>query len=51
MNYYDALEETISKLDAVREIHLHHLDIEEFFHDCGELDEYQGSIILNWLGY
>lgn len=51
MTYEEAMEAIVSKAAAIAEIRRHHQDPVEFFDDVGERDEYQGSLVLEWLGY
>ena len=50
-NEQDAREATVSKVQAVREIIRHDCDPAEFFAEVGERDTYEGSEVLDWLGY
>ena len=55
MSYDEAVEATISRAQALREIAKH--DIGEpdaaalFFQEVGDRPEYTGAEVLNWLGY
>ena len=51
MNYHEAVESTVSRLEAIREIQRHGQDPEEFFSDVGDREEYRGAVVLRWLGY
>lgn len=51
MNYLEALEVTVSKKEAQREIEKHQLLWDDFIEECGDCEEYKGDTILNWLGY
>jgi len=51
MTYEEAMEAIVSKAAAMAEIRRHDHDPVEFFSEVGERDEYQGSEILEWLGY
>ncbi len=51
MTYEEAMEAVVSKAAAIAEIRGHDQDPVEFFAEVGERDEYQGSEILEWLGY
>ena len=54
MNYDEAVEATVSKAEAKREIQKHDWDgdaWETFLEDVGEKEEYLGQEVLDWLGY
>ena len=61
MNYFEAMESTITKEDALKEIRKHFtgdaltsnacLNVEEFLEDVGDKENYKGSEVLDWLGY
>ena len=51
MNYEEAMETTVTKEEAKKEISLHGLSFEDFVLDCGDRKSYKGSTVLNWLGY
>lgn len=47
----DAMELTISRAAALREIRRHGCMVQEFFDEVGDRDEYTGAEVLIWLGY
>lgn len=51
MNYWEALIATVSKAEAKQEIERHACDFDEFLQEVGDREEYEGSEILDWLGY
>ncbi len=51
MTFDEAMDATVTKAEAVAEIRRHDQDPRDFFAEIGEQDEYQGSEILEWLGY
>lgn len=53
MTYYESAEdEVISKERAVQELNKHGvIDTKEFFTDCGNLEFYIATDVLEWLGY
>ena len=52
MNYLEAIEATVSRETAKREIAKHDCDgWEVFLSEIGDKAEYQGHEILDWLGY
>ncbi len=53
MDYYESAEDIIiTRARALRELELHHCgDIEEFFEDLGDKEEYNAQEVLIWLGY
>lgn len=51
MDYDEAVEATVSRQEAVREIRAHGHDPEEFFSEVGDREEYRGAVVLRWLGY
>lgn len=51
MTFDDAMESTVTKGEAKREIRLHHCDWAEFVTEYGDHDEYSGETVLIWLGY
>lgn len=51
MNESEAREITVTASEARAEIQLHGLAWSDFVHDTGARDEYEGSEILDWLGY
>ena len=42
---------TVSRKTAVREVEDHQLNPADFFADVGDKDWYEGSEVLDWLGY
>lgn len=53
MDYYESAEDIIiTRSRALRELKLHNCeDIEEFFDDLGDKEEYDAQEVLIWLGY
>lgn len=51
MDYETACAVTVTKACAVREVLKHCADVQEFFADLGEHEEYSGQVVLDWLGY
>jgi hypothetical protein len=51
MSYTDAIESTVTRDQARREIAAHHCQWAEFIAECGDRDEYAGADVLGWLGY
>lgn len=51
MDYQEAREAMVTREEAKAEIAAHHLDWEDFVEEYGDLDEYLGEDVLNWLGY
>ena len=50
----DAREATVSKATALRELDNHGMsqkDVDLFLKEVGNKEEYEGSEVLNWLGY
>lgn len=50
-NYEDALEATVTKAQALREVKRHQCDEQEFLQEVGDKEAYVGSEILQYLGY
>jgi hypothetical protein len=46
-----AMEATVSKAQARREIEKHNASWAEFVAECGEYESYSGADVLGWLGY
>ena len=51
MGYSEAIEYTVTKEEARKEIRLHGLRFRDFTSDLGNKQNYSGSEVLNWLGY
>jgi len=51
MSYDDAIEATVTRREAMREIKAHGLDPQDFFDEVGRKEEYIGLDVLSWLGY
>lgn len=51
MDYSEACETTVSRSEALAELKAHDADLEEFFADVGNKEEYTGQEVLDWLGY
>ena len=50
-NYEDALEITLTALQAKREVEKHNLSFSDFINEVGDKESYKGEKVLNWLGY
>ena len=52
MDYLEACEAFVTKKEAKYEIEVQHgLNFSDFVADCGNSEEYQGQVVLDWLGY
>lgn len=51
MTYAEAMIARVSRMEAKREIAKHGASWAEFLADCGDLQEYDGATVLEWLGY
>jgi hypothetical protein len=51
MTFEEAMDAIVTKAEAEAEIRRHSQDPAEFFADIGERAEYDGSEVLEWLGY
>lgn len=53
MTYEDAMEEVVTRAEAKAEIDKHDVPggWELFLAEVGDKTEYEGSEVLNWLGY
>ena len=51
MDYHEAMHTTVSKAEVIRELRKHGATFEDFARDCGDHETYEGSTVLNWLGY
>tara|TARA_Y100000589_G_scaffold323139_1_gene357219 strand:+ start:647 stop:808 length:162 start_codon:yes stop_codon:yes gene_type:complete len=53
MDYYESAEDTIiTRERALLELARHHCqDIEQFFDDLGDRENYDAQEVLAWLGY
>lgn len=51
MSYEEALTETVTRQQAIRELVRHGVAPEEFFAELGDKEIYEGSEVLFWLGY
>lgn len=54
MDYEDAIEATVTRAEAIKELYAHGTpacEIALFYEEVGYKDEYKGSEVLNWLGY
>jgi hypothetical protein len=54
MEYQEAMEATVTKATAIRELQKHGMqseDLQMFFSEIGDKPSYTGSEVLNWLGY
>ena len=50
-NYEEALEITLTALQAKREVEKHNLSFNDFTNEIGDKESYTGEEVLNWLGY
>ena len=51
MTYYEAVGATVTRIQAQREVSAHGLSWEDFIADVGDKSEYQGTEVLDWVGY
>lgn len=51
MDYIDAINSTITRSQARREILKHNAEWSDFVAEHGEHAEYLGVTVLSWLGY
>ena len=51
MTYTEAYYVTVSRVEAKREIERHGCNWLEFINEVGDKQEYEGSDVLDWLGY
>lgn len=51
MDYNEAIDTTVSRAEARREIEKHCCSWAEFLQDVGDREEYEGYEVLDWLGY
>lgn len=53
MSYEDAIEATVTREEARREIERHDIDgtFDDFIREVGDRAEYTGEEVLAWLGY
>ena len=51
MDYEEAIEATVTKQEAKKEIELHYLRFSDFVLDHGNFETYKGNDVLKWLGY
>ena len=53
MSYEEAIETTVSREEARREIERHDIDgtFADFLSEVGDRAEYSGEEVLAWLGY
>lgn len=51
MDYYEAMQATVTKAQAAREIKKHDLEMVDFIAEVGDKEEYDGEEVLAWLGY
>jgi|TARA_R110000744_G_scaffold88265_2_gene172042 hypothetical protein len=52
MTYDEALESTVTRAEAIREIEgQHSLKFADFVEECGDHQSYSGAAVLEWLGY
>lgn len=51
MNEYEARLAKFSWNKVNRIVEDHGLDFQDFIDECGDLNEYEGSVVLDWLGY
>lgn len=52
-SYEDACEETVTRAEAKAEIDKHDCDggFAAFLAEVGDREEYEGKVVLDWLGY
>lgn len=41
----------VSRSEALQAVKWHGANVVEFFAECGDLQEYDGATVLEWLGY
>lgn len=54
MSYAEAIETTVTRQQAIRELQRHSVTEEglaEFFAECGDKPHYSGKEVLDWLNY
>ena len=51
MALLEAWESEVSRREAVTEVLLHNLSINDFYDECGYKGRYMGSDVLTFLGY
>ena len=51
MDFDEAMEAIVSRVEATLELQAHGRTFEEFASEVGEREEYKGSEVLEWLGY
>lgn len=51
MDYEEAMESTVSKKEAQREVAKHSCEWTEFVAEMGDKQTYKGADVLGWLGY
>lgn len=52
MSYEEAIQETVTRQQAIRELKRHSIvSLEEFFAEVGDRAEYAAKDVLDWLGY
>lgn len=51
MSYDEAVEATVTRLEAFAEIEKHGCDPIDFVEDEGNQETYPGHVVLGWLGY
>lgn len=51
VSYWEALDLTVTRDEARREIEKHECDFLEFLREVGDRPEYEGKEVLDWLGY
>lgn len=51
MDYDEAMQATVSRNEARKEVCLHSANWGDFLADCGDKSEYRGADVLAWLGY
>lgn len=51
MDYEEAIEATVTRAQAQREIECHGLRFADFVSEVGDRAQYRGSEVLEWLGY
>ena len=51
MTFDEAVEATVTRAEAIREVRAHQISLDEFFAEVGDKPSYSGSEVLEWLGY
>jgi len=51
MELLEAWDNEVSRREAVTEVMMHNIPLEEFYSHCGFKSQYMGSDVLTFLGY